>query len=157
MKLRCSFCSCQVFFRNKWQDGCKMKLLDANKWLISVQQNGQYCLLLYCMTGNNGRIFVIHFLYKWANIQAIHSAAARIKFITWLCMSETSQPLYHHTISFVIFQTCFVPSLATNSGVSRSRPKVFLWVSVSVCVLQTGWLHLRSFTVQTKRCVWTFS
>lgn len=149
-----------IFSPNKWHDGCKMKLFDARKWPINdyrVQQNGQYCLLLYCMKGNNGQIYVIHFLYEWANILAVLSAAAWKKCTTWLCMSETSWPLYRHTISFVIFQTCFVPSLATNSGVSRSRPKVSLWVSVSVCVLWTSWIHIRSLTVKTKRCVWTFS
>lgn len=57
------------------------------------------------------------------------SPAVCVEFITWLRADRnqlTVVPSHYLTVLFVIIQTCFVPSLATNSGVSRTRPEALL-------------------------------
>lgn len=84
--------------------------------------------------------------------------------------TETCWPLYRHALSqryLSSFKTCFVPSLATNSGVSGTRLLAGLWVTAcvyvcdvcsSVCVPQTGWLHMKVLRrIQIQRCAWTFT
>lgn len=51
--------------------------------------------------------------------------------------TETCWPLYRHAMSqccLSSFKTCFVRSLATNSGVSGTRLLARLWVTACVCV-----------------------
>lgn len=84
--------------------------------------------------------------------------------------TETCWPLYRHAMSqrcLSSFKTCFVPSLATNSGVSVTRLSAQLWVTAcvcvcdvcsSVCVLQTGCLHMKVLRwIKIQRCAWTFT
>lgn len=107
-----------------------------------------FCLPLCCLKGDNKKNIDDRIIYKSVTQTKLPTAVCA-EYIAWLCANRNQSTVLlspYLTVLFVIIQTCLLPSLATTSGVSRTRPKrcyesarvcacVCVCMSVSVCLV----------------------